>query len=77
MVSETEVTEGGLESQAVEAKEQEEHSEDHLTSIHSSNASRNLVVDTDDAMASVDPYGTNVYKGVKLSNTDTVLNEVR
>ena len=77
MVSETEVTEGGQESQAVEAKEQEEHSEDLLTSIHSSNASRNLVVDTDDAMASVDPYGTNVYKGVKLSNTDTVLNEVR
>lgn len=74
MVSETEVMEG-QETEAVEAKEQEEE-DDHGKDAHLLSKSRNLVFDTDDAMASVDPYGTNVYKGVKLSSTDAVMNEV-
>ena len=77
MVSETEVTED-QESQAIEAKDDEEDAKDIKTSQSiMEERSSNLVFDTDDAMASVDPYGTNIYKGVKLSNTNTTVNEVR
>ena len=70
VVSVTEVSED-QELQAVEAKEDDESKPESQKQI-----AEGMVWDTDDAMASVDPYGTNVYKGVQLSNSDGAANEV-
>lgn len=73
VVSVTEVNED-QELQVVEAKEDDDNYESKPESRKQ--IAEGMVWDTDDAMASVDPYGTNVYKGVQLSNSDGAANEV-